>query len=316
MNAQSYQHPIPEEKKIKSIQFGLLSPSNIERLAVCEITKSNQLGMDEMPSDNDLNDLRMGPIDKNTKCKTCKCKNYNDCPGHFGYIKLVKPVYHVGFFDQIIKVLKCICWNCHRLLINDYDIYTKFLRIKNPKERQLKVYNLIKNKSKKCKERKKDCDKDEKYNPKEDPYYKKGCNHNQPLFKKENLKIKIDFTNTKIEKDMDYEEENIRYINPEEVLKIFSDISDLDLFLLGFDNTYSRPEWMIIQNLIVCPPQVRPSVIESSLISQDDLTNQYKNILISNENLKQVINNYFYNSKQEFNDLQMNVATLMKNNLS
>ena len=316
MNAQSYQHPIPEEKKIKSIQFGLLSPSNIERLAVCEITKSNQLGMDEMPSDNDLNDLRMGPIDKNTKCKTCKCKNYNDCPGHFGYIKLVKPVYHVGFFDQIIKVLKCICWNCHRLLINDYDIYTRLLRIKNPKERQLKVYNLIKNKSKKCKERKKDCDKDEKYNPKEDPYYKKGCNHNQPLFKKENLKIKIDFTNTKIEKDMDSEEENIRYINPEEVLKIFSDISDLDLFLLGFDNTYSHPEWMIIKNLIVCPPQVRPSVIESSLISQDDLTNQYKNILISNENLKQVINNNYYNSKQEFDDLQMNVATLMKNNLS
>ena len=68
-----------------------------------------------------LKDLRFGPIDNNKKCKTCK-KDIDNCPGHFGYIKLEKPVYHVGFFDQIIKVLKCVCWNCHRLLINDYDI--------------------------------------------------------------------------------------------------------------------------------------------------------------------------------------------------
>ena len=40
---------------------------------------------------------------------------------------------------------------------------------------------------------------------------------------------------------MDSEEENIRYISPEEVLNVFSGISDMDLFLLGFDKTYSRP---------------------------------------------------------------------------
>ena len=56
MNAQSSQHPIIDEKKIKSIQFGLLSPSDIERLAVCEITEYNPLDMNEMPRDNELND--------------------------------------------------------------------------------------------------------------------------------------------------------------------------------------------------------------------------------------------------------------------
>ena len=311
MNAQINQHSNDEQKKIKSIQFGLLSPSDIERMAVCEINPFNENGKISIKG---LKDLRFGPIDNNKKCKTCK-KDIDNCPGHFGYIKLEKPVYHVGFFDQIIKVLKCICWNCHRLLINDYDIYKKLFTIKNPKERQLKVYNLITRKYKKCKERKKCNSEDENYLI-EDPYYKQGCNHIQPLFQKENLKIKIDFSNITEQDAMDSEEENIRYISPEEVLNVFSGISDMDLFLLGFDKTYSRPEWMIIRNLIVCPPQVRPSATISSKECHDDLTYQYKNILKCNQRLKSEINNNLYDLTKKFDDLQINVANLMNNNLS
>jgi len=46
--------------------------------------------------------------------------------------------------------------------------------------------------------------------------------------------------------------------------------------MLGFNKKYADPSWMIIQNLAVCLPQVRPSVsVDSSLKSQDDLTHQY-----------------------------------------
>ena len=130
------------EKKIQSIQFGLLSPSDIEKLAVCQITKidSNDL----IGNQNGLSDLRMGPTDKKQICQTCKSKKNDDCPGHFGYIKLEKAVYHVGFFDLIIKILKCICYHCHRLLIDDYDKYRELFKVKDPKQRQLKVFNLIK----------------------------------------------------------------------------------------------------------------------------------------------------------------------------
>jgi len=33
----------------------------------------------------------------------------NDCVGHFGFIDLEYPVFHVGFFRLIIQTLQCIC---------------------------------------------------------------------------------------------------------------------------------------------------------------------------------------------------------------
>ena len=76
---------------------------------------------------------------------------------------------------------------------------------------------------------------------------------------------------------------------------------------------------MIIQNLAVCPPQVRPSVsVDSSLRSQDDLTHQYNQILKSNEALKNFQNSNANEStyQSKFENLQFNVATLMNNDLS
>lgn len=38
------------------------------------------------------------------------------CPGHFGHISLNSPVYHAGLLVYITKVLKCVCFNCSKLL--------------------------------------------------------------------------------------------------------------------------------------------------------------------------------------------------------
>ena len=32
-----------------------------------------------------------------------------DCVGHYGYIRLVLPVFHVGFFKHVLGILQCIC---------------------------------------------------------------------------------------------------------------------------------------------------------------------------------------------------------------
>ena len=196
-------------------------------------------------------------------------------------------------------------------------------KIKNPKERQLKVYNLCKGKEK-CRERKKKVTDGEVYDPQHDPYYKQGCNYIQPKFKRENLKIIMDDS----KEGQENENENIndneneeaqRYIKPREVMEIFSQIKELDCKLLGFDPKYSRPEWMIIQNLAVCPPQVRPSVsVDSSLRSQDDLTHQYNQILNCNNLLKDEKGKNAGQStyQNKFENLQFNIATLMNNDLS
>ena len=143
-------HSNADLKRVKSIQFGLLSPEEIEKMAVCQVTNPRSFEDNGYPTENGINDLRMGTTDKKL-CSTCKC-NFKDCPGHFGYIHLATPVFHVGFITECLKLLKCVCSKCSKVLIDDYDKYVELFKIKNPKERQLKVYNLCKGKEK-CRER-------------------------------------------------------------------------------------------------------------------------------------------------------------------
>ena len=89
--------------------------------------------------------------------------------------------------------------------------------------------------------------------------------------------------------------------------------------MLGFNKKYADPSWMIIQNLAVCPPQVRPSVsVDSSLRSQDDLTHQYNQILKTNRELKSENTTGATSTvtQTKFDNLQFNVATLMNNDLT
>lgn len=41
-----------------------------------------------------------------------------ECSGHFGHIELAKPVFHVGFITKIMKVLRCVCFFCSKLLVD------------------------------------------------------------------------------------------------------------------------------------------------------------------------------------------------------
>lgn len=44
--------------------------------------------------------------------------NMTECPGHFGHIELAKPVFHVGFLVKTMKVLRCVCFFCSKLLVD------------------------------------------------------------------------------------------------------------------------------------------------------------------------------------------------------
>ena len=78
-----------------------------------------------------LLDPRQGPPDRNSRCQTCS-GNITECPGHFGHLELSKPVFHVGFMQQIVRVLRCVCFNCSKLLIDPvriplfFSIFTSF----------------------------------------------------------------------------------------------------------------------------------------------------------------------------------------------
>ena len=68
-----------------------------------------------------LMDPRQGVIDRSSKCQTC-AGNMTSCPGHFGHVELAKPVFNVGFLTKTIKVLRCVCFYCSKLLIDSVNI--------------------------------------------------------------------------------------------------------------------------------------------------------------------------------------------------
>lgn len=49
-----------------------------------------------------------GTTEKGAFCETCGMTSV-DCVGHYAYIKLVVPVFHIGYFKHTIAILQCIC---------------------------------------------------------------------------------------------------------------------------------------------------------------------------------------------------------------
>jgi DNA-directed RNA polymerase II subunit RPB1 len=103
-------------RKVREVQFGILSPEEI----VCPLSpflflfiyfhtlvfqKAYSVAKVEHPEVMDetthrpkiggLMDPRMGTIDRNFKCQTCG-EGMSECSGHFGHIELARPVFHPG----------------------------------------------------------------------------------------------------------------------------------------------------------------------------------------------------------------------------
>lgn len=55
--------------------------------------------------------------------------NMTECPGHFGHIELAKPVFHVGFVTKIMKILRCVCFFCSKLLVDPVSTFSVYLYI-------------------------------------------------------------------------------------------------------------------------------------------------------------------------------------------
>jgi DNA-directed RNA polymerase II subunit RPB1 len=278
--------------KVEKVQFSLLSPEEIKNQSACKICDhtlyiTSQDGV-STPSPGGLYDLKMGAIDSNVICETCEQKS-SLCPGHFGYIELARPVFHMHFLSRILKLLKCICFRCSKLLLDDdelqiesKDIYEKF--------------DLIYEKSKK----KKICG------------CVNGCGSIQPTrYTKEGI--------GKVFAEWIYKEkENSKkvLVKPDYVLKIFKRITDEDCIKLGFSPNFCRPEWLICTVLPVPPPAVRPSVKQdNNQRSDDDLTYKLIDIVKANAKLQDKINT---DPNDPYIDdhitvIQYHVATLINN---
>jgi DNA-directed RNA polymerase II subunit RPB1 len=256
--------------KIIGVQFSILSPEEIRKNSVVEVT-SRDTYINNKPVVGGLFDPRMGVLEPGLICPT-DGYTYIDTPGYFGHIELARPVLFIQHLKEIMKICKCVCFKCSKLKINK-NLHKHILNM-SQSDRWHYVTNIAPN-VKRCG----DCTED-------------GCGYKQPD------KIQVDGMSTiqaiweKMVMTDGNTEKVVLRLTPEMLIKIFKRICDEDVNFMGFSPVWSRPEWMICQVLPVPPPAVRPSVKhDAQQRSEDDLTHIYSNIIKTNNDLRDKIAN-------------------------
>ena len=94
-------------RTLTQVCFGMQNPQQVQQCAHMQVVAKNLYNQDSGRSavTHGALDKRMGTSSKDANCATCG-EGLSDCIGHFGYIDLELPVYHVGYFRSIIQVLQ------------------------------------------------------------------------------------------------------------------------------------------------------------------------------------------------------------------
>ncbi|CAJ0594393.1 unnamed protein product [Cylicocyclus nassatus] len=272
-------------RQVKRVQFGILGPDEIKRMSVGEI-EFPEIYENGKPKKGGLMDPRQGVIDRRGRCMTC-AGNLADCPGHFAHLELARPVFHIGFLTKTLKVLRCVCFYCSKLLLDKDNQRVKDILRKtqgNPRRRLALIYDICKSKVV--------CDggnEIENQNPEEggedgEKIIKaSGCGRYQPSYRRTGIDINAEWKKNVNE---DTQERKI-VLTAERALEIFKQISDEDCLILGMDPRFARPDWMICTVLPVPPLAVRPAVVTfGSARNQDDLTHKLSDIIKTNIQLR------------------------------
>ena len=254
--------------KVVGIQFSILSPDEIRKGSVAEIT-SRDTYINNKPVIGGLFDPRMGVLEPGLICPTDGL-DYMTTPGYHGHVELARPVFYIQYLSTVLKCLRCVCFKCSKLLISK-EKYKQALKLHG--ENRWKYVFSLASKIKRCGEDTED-----------------GCGCLQPnKIRKEGL-ASI-FAEWKGDGGDQSEPIEIK-LTPEMVIKICKRISDEDVSFMGFSPVYSRPDWMVCQVMYVPPPAVRPSVKhDAQQRSEDDLSHILVNIIKTNKTLQEKIQN-------------------------
>ncbi|KAI8497884.1 DNA-directed RNA polymerase III subunit RPC1 [Branchiostoma belcheri] len=293
-------------RRISHVCFGMMSDEEMRQQSHIHVVSKNLYNQDSrqvpvpygvldnhmvsFPVPYRVLDNHMGTSTKDKSCETCG-KNLAECVGHYGYVDLELPVFHVGYFKSIIHVLQCICKSCSRVLLGKDDRKTFTDTLRRPNLSYLQRKGLKKKINEKCRK-------------------VSYCSHcgalNGPVKKCGLLKIvherykstkKVvdpvvtDFQssfqsavehNKEIEGLIPRAQENL---NPMVALHMFSRIPHQDLPFLIMDAEHGRPQDMILTRLLVPPLCIRPSVSTElkAGTNEDDVTMKLTEILFLND---------------------------------
>ena len=249
-------------KEIGGIGFSILSPSEVRKYSVTEITAPETYDEDGMPVQGGLMDNRLGTLEPGQKCATCGNTALR-CPGHFGHIELAEPVLHIAFAEEVNKLLHSFCRVCGRFKMLTEEVEAFKTKIEeeskfNPKVRD-KIAKQLFTKTKKimlC------------------PH----CGTEQ---------YKIEFLKPTIFHEIT-ESGGATRLLPNAIRERLERITDDDMALINYNPKSVRPEWFVLQVLGVPPVVVRPSItLETGIRSEDDLTHKIVDILRVNQRVRE-----------------------------
>ncbi|CAH1795117.1 unnamed protein product [Owenia fusiformis] len=279
-------------KKISHVTFGMFSPEQMQKQAHIQVVSKNLYNQDgsRKPIPYGMLDHKMGTSEKDNMCDTCG-KNLAECLGHYGYIDLELPVFHIGYFRTTIMILQNICKNCSHVLLQPEQRKQFLDTLKRPGMTYLQKKIMKKKINEKCRKNSK-CP---------------NCNeHNGVVKKCGMLKIIHDkYKSTKKTKEPFVHEfvqsfdEALKHnkeleqmvgkaqdiLNPLIVQSLFRRIPDEDIPLLMMNTASCRPEDIILTRILVPPICIRPSVVSDlkSGTNEDDVTMKLTEIVFLND---------------------------------
>ena len=305
INSKFYSEDI---KNVSEIQFGIYTNDMVKKYSA---VKNDPFGINISdsydnyePKKGGMVDLRLGTCDIYLNCMTCGL-NSNDCPGHFGHTELAEPVFHYGFLNHLISIIKCICHKCSNILIDRTDDKLKQFNNKLGKARFKEIKELTKNIN-----------------------FCSHCGIPVPKIKKEikesSTSIRIilekEVGNTSIDEKTGIVSDSTKiikdYLSPRQCYYLLRNISDVDAYVLGFNVNESRPEDMIITRFPIPPVVIRPTAKIDFLAAstmEDSLTLKIADIINWNTRIRNEMNK----ESNAFNDaltlLQFHIATYFDN---
>ena len=258
--------------RVIGLQFSLLSPDEIRKGSVANIT-SRDTYVGNKPVIGGIFDPRMGILEAGLICPT-DGHDYMTTPGYFGHLELARPVFYIQYLNTILKILRCVCIKCSKLLISK-EKYKHLLEL-DSRERWNKVFQIA-SKITRCGE---------------DTECGCGCKQPKKIYKEGLATIIAEWLNIDGIEDAEgnVKDKLMMKMTPEIVSRLFKRISDDDVTFLGFSPTFSRPDWMVCQVLAIPPPAIRPSVKhDAQQRSEDDISHIIVNIIKANTTLEEKI---------------------------
>ncbi|KAM3959347.1 RNA polymerase III subunit A [Aphomia sociella] len=281
-------------RKISHVTFNVDSAPAIQNAAHIQVITKNLYAQDgqRVPAAYGVLDRRMGTNQKDANCETCGL-GLAECVGHYGYIELVLPVFHVGYFRSIITILQTICKECAKVMLQENLKKSYRRKFMNPELSYLHKKSLRAAVLKKAKT----CTKCPSCDALNGMVKKSPAGILKIIHDKYRNKKPTDPIVKRVLKDFNEAKESnkelaamissglIIELSPLTVLNLFRRIPNEDIPLLGMNVNLTRPEDLILTRLPVPPLCIRPSIASEMKAgtNEDDLTMKQSEILLIND---------------------------------